>query len=201
MLEVGIIEPIEGSDSVSPMVVQEKKKKGVIRICIDLWKLNDACVHDPFPTPFIDEVLDNVGRKEAYSFTDGFSGYHQIKITPEDRNKTTFMMESGCFQYTRMPFGLKNVPVIFSHMVIATFKEFIHKLLEVYFDDWIMFGLQGLMVDLENIAVIVNMEAPRNVKHLCRMLGHMGYYRKFIKSYAQITVPMEKLLKKDASFC
>jgi hypothetical protein len=51
-----------------------------IRICIDLRKLNDACLHDPFPTPFTDEVLENVGRQEAYSFTDGFSGYHQIRI-------------------------------------------------------------------------------------------------------------------------
>jgi len=47
--------------------------------------------------PFIDEVLDNVGGEEAYSFTNGFSGYHQIKITPEDRRKTTFAIEWGCF--------------------------------------------------------------------------------------------------------
>jgi hypothetical protein len=61
------------------MVVQDKKTGG-IRICVDLRKLNDVCLHDPFPTPFIDEVLENVGGQETYSFTDGFSGYHQIKI-------------------------------------------------------------------------------------------------------------------------
>jgi len=48
------------------MVVQEKKMKGEIRIYVDLRKLNDACVHDPFPTPFTDEVLENVGGQEAY---------------------------------------------------------------------------------------------------------------------------------------
>ena len=79
------------------MVVQERKQKGEIQICIDLRKVNDACVHDPFPTPFTDEVLDNVGGQEAYSFTDGFSGYHQIKITLEDRSETTFTTEWGCF--------------------------------------------------------------------------------------------------------
>ena len=84
MLAAGIIEPIEESEWVSPMVVQEKKTKGEIRICVDLRKLNDACLHDPFPTPFTDEVLDNVGGQEVYSFTDGFSGYHQIRIAPED---------------------------------------------------------------------------------------------------------------------
>ena len=90
MIAAGIIEPVEESDWVSPMVVQEKKTKGEIRIYVDLRKLNDASVHDPFPTPFSDEVLDNVGGQEAYSFTDGFSGYHQIKIHEADRHKTTF---------------------------------------------------------------------------------------------------------------
>ena len=84
LLATGIIEPIEESEWVSPMVVQEKNTKGEIRICVDLRKLNDACLHDPFPSPFTDEVLDNVRGQEVYSFTDGFSGYHQIKIAPED---------------------------------------------------------------------------------------------------------------------
>jgi len=61
MLAAGIIEPVEDSNWVSPMVVQEKKQKDEIRICVDLRKLNDACMHDPFSTLFTDEVLDNVG--------------------------------------------------------------------------------------------------------------------------------------------
>jgi hypothetical protein len=75
MLEVGIIEPVEESEWISPMVVQENKQGG-IRICVDLRKMNDSCLHDPFPTPFTNEILENVGDHEAYSFTNGFSGYH-----------------------------------------------------------------------------------------------------------------------------
>jgi hypothetical protein len=75
MLEAGIREPVEESEWIRSMVVKDKKQGG-IHICIDLRKLNDACRHDPFPTPFTDEVLENVGGHEAYSFTDGFSGYH-----------------------------------------------------------------------------------------------------------------------------
>jgi len=108
---------------------------------MDLKKLNDTCVHDPFPTPFTDEVLENVGGQEAYSFMDGFSRYHQIKITLEDRRNTTFTTKWGYFQYTVMPFGLKNALVIFSRVVVITFKEYIHKFLEVYLDDWTVFGL------------------------------------------------------------
>jgi len=57
------------------------------------------------------------------------------------------------------------------------------------------------MVDPTNIAVIMNLEVMRSVKQIHTTLGHTGYYRKFIKSYAQITLPMEKLLNKDVKFC
>jgi hypothetical protein len=135
MLEADIIELVEELEWICSMVVQDKKQGRGIRICLDLRKLNDACLHDPFHTPFMDEVLDNVGGHEAYSFTDGFSGYHQIKIEQEDRYKTTFVMEWGSYQYIVMSFGLKNAPTIFSRVVIAPFKEFIHQFLEVYLDD------------------------------------------------------------------
>ena len=110
------------------MVVQDKKT-GEFRICIDLRKLNDACIHDPFPTPFTHEVLKGVGSQEMYSFTYGFSGHHQIQITKGDRHKTTFVTEWGCFQYTIMPFGLKNAPTIFSRVAVTVFKYFIQKFL------------------------------------------------------------------------
>jgi hypothetical protein len=140
MLEAGIIEPVEESEWIIPMVVQSKKT-GEIRIYADLNKMNDACFHDPFPTPFTDKVLDNVGGQEVYSFTDGFSGYHQIWIAKEDHHKTTFSTEWGSYQYTMMPFGLKNAPAIFSGVVVEAFKEFFHKCLEADFDDWIVFRL------------------------------------------------------------
>ena len=56
---------------------------------------------------------------------------------------------------------------------------------------------QGLLVDPSKIAIIVDLQPPTSVKQLRTVLGHTSYYRKFIKGYAQITAPMEKLLKKD----
>jgi hypothetical protein len=96
MLEEGIIEPVEESEWTSPMVVQDNKTIEII-IYVDLRKLNDACLHDPFPTPFTDEVLDNVGGQEIYSFTDGFSGYDHIRIAKEDCHKTTFATKWGSY--------------------------------------------------------------------------------------------------------
>jgi hypothetical protein len=71
-------------------------------------------------------VLENIGGQEDYSFTDEFSGYHQMKIAPEDKYKTTFSTKWGSYQYTFMSFGLKNAPIIFSRVFIVAFKEFIH---------------------------------------------------------------------------
>ena len=124
MLDAGIIEPVEESEWISPMVVQDKNT-GEIHICDELRNLNDACVHDPFLTPFTDEVLEGVGSQEMYSFTDGFSGYYQIRIAKEDHHKTTFVTEWGYFQYTIMSFGMKNALVVFSRVVVAVFKYFI----------------------------------------------------------------------------
>jgi len=74
----------------SPIVVILKKNRK-LKICIDSKKLNVATKKDPYPLPFIDEVLNTVVGYEAYSFLDGYSGYHQISIVPKDKYKTTFV--------------------------------------------------------------------------------------------------------------
>jgi hypothetical protein len=98
------------------MVVQPKKhdpKK--LRICVDFWGLNKQTVTDPFPTPFADEIINEVIGHEFYSFTDGFSGYNQVPIEKEDQEKTTFVSEFGSFSYRVMPFGLKNTNIFFKN--------------------------------------------------------------------------------------
>ena len=96
MLDTGIIKTFEESKWINLMVVQDKKMSE-IRVYFDLRKLNDASIHDLFPTSFTDEVLEEVGGQKIYSFTDGFPGYPQISVAKEDRKKTTFVMEWGCF--------------------------------------------------------------------------------------------------------
>jgi hypothetical protein len=77
----------------------------------------------------------------VYSFADGFFGYHQVQIAKEDKKNNTFMTKWGSFSYNVIPFGINNVAVVFSQIVIATFHKFIHKFLEVYLDDWTMYSL------------------------------------------------------------
>ena len=146
MLDARIIEQVEELEWISPMVVQDKKTSDIC-ICVDLRKLNDACVHDPFTTPFTDGVLEGVGCQEICSFTNGFSEYHQIRIAKEDCHKITFVIKWGCFQYTIMPFGMKNAPAVLSRVVVAVFKYFIQKFLQVYMDDCTINGLVKYHLD------------------------------------------------------
>jgi hypothetical protein len=99
----------------------EQERTKDIRFYVYYKSLNYACVHDPFPTPITDEVLEKVAGKESYSFTDGFWGYHQVRIVEEDKKNTKFIIEWGSFAYNVMSFGLKNAPAIFSRIVIAAF--------------------------------------------------------------------------------
>ena len=141
MLEACLIFPVEEAEWVSSIVIHSKKDTKDIRVYVDYKSLNSTYAHDPFPTPFTNEGLEQVARKEAYSFTDGFSGYHQVRIAKEDKRKTTFITQWGSFGYNVMPFGFKNAPVVFSRIVIAAFREFIQKFIEVYMDDWTIYSL------------------------------------------------------------
>ena len=83
------------------------------RVCINYRKLNKATRKDHFPHPFIDQMLDRPAGYDYYCFLDGYLGYNQIEITPEDQEKTTFACPYGTFAFQRMPFGLCNAPVNF----------------------------------------------------------------------------------------
>jgi len=77
-------------------------------VCIDYRDVNHACPKYNYPTPFIDEIIDECVECEIFSFMDGFSGYNQINIYPEDQSKTAFICPRRTFTYRKLPFGLKN---------------------------------------------------------------------------------------------
>jgi hypothetical protein len=72
-------------------IVLVTKKKGKIRVCVDYRDINKACPKDNYPTPFIDQIVDDCARSEIFSLMDGFSGYNQINILPTYQHKTTFI--------------------------------------------------------------------------------------------------------------
>eukprot|EP00253_Pinus_taeda_P005557 PITA_05557 len=100
------------SEWVSPLVLVPKKN-GKWRIYVDYKELNKSTKKDHFPLPFIDQVLDGLEGKKFFSFLDGFSGYNQIQISPDDQDKTTFTCPWGTFTYRVLPFGICNDPATF----------------------------------------------------------------------------------------
>jgi hypothetical protein len=89
-------------------IVVVLKKNGKLQICMDFQKLNVVTKKDPYPLPFIEEVLDMVAKHEVYSFLDGFSSYYQIMIAPEDMYKIIFIIDWGTFVWIVMPFWIEK---------------------------------------------------------------------------------------------
>ncbi|GAU51646.1 hypothetical protein TSUD_414680 [Trifolium subterraneum] len=118
-------------------IVPVPKKDGKVRMCVDYRDLNKASPKDDFPLPHIDMLVDNTARYNVFSFMEGFSGYNQIKMAPEDMEKTSFITPWGTFCYKVMPFGLKNAGATYQRAMTTLFHDMMHKEIEVYVDDMI----------------------------------------------------------------
>jgi hypothetical protein len=129
----GFIYPIAYTSWVSNPVPVDKKQ-GTIRVCTEFRDLNNACPKDNFPTPFIDQIIDDCVGHEALSFMDGFSGYNQIQIHPADQYKTAFITPWGTFAYRVMPFGLKNAGATFQRAMTYIFHD-LAAIILAYLDD------------------------------------------------------------------
>ena len=157
LLQAGIIYPISDSKWVSPVQVVPKKSGVTVvanqkneliptrvqnswRVCIDYRRLNQATRKDHYPLPFIDQMLERLAGKSHYCFLDGYTGYFQIHIAPEDQEKTTFTCPFGTFAYRRMPFGLCNAPGTFQRCMVSIFSDFLEECMEVFMDDFTVYG-------------------------------------------------------------
>jgi ribonuclease HI len=112
MLDAQIIVPLRYSSWVANLV-PVRKKSGEIRLCVDFRNLNRSSRKDNYPLPNMEHILQRVIGASRISMIDGFSGYNQISVMPEDREKTTFTTPWGTFMYAKMPFGLMNVGAMF----------------------------------------------------------------------------------------
>nr|GEV49239.1 reverse transcriptase domain-containing protein [Tanacetum cinerariifolium] len=261
LLDAGLIYPISDSSWVSPVhcvpkkggfTIVENEENELIptrlvtgwRVYIDYRILNDATQKDHFPLPFMDQMLERLAGNQYYYFLDGFSGYFQIPIDPKDQEKTTFTCPYWTFAYRRMPFGLCNAPGMFQRCMMAIFYDMIEKTMEVFMDDFSVFGdsfqsclshLEKMLkscedtnlclnwekrhfmvkecivlghkiskkrieVDKAKIDVISKLPHPTTVKGIRSFLGHAGFYRRFIKDFSKVAMPITRLLEKDTPF-
>jgi len=189
-------------------------------------------------------MLERLAGHSYYCFLDGYSGYFQIAIAPEDQEKTTFTCPFGTFAYRRMPFGLCNAPATFQRCMVSIFSDYIEHIIEVFMDDFTVYGdsfdnclhnltlvlqrcietnlvlnsekchfmvgqgivlghivsSKGIEVDKAKVDIIQSLPYPTSVREVRSFLGHAGFYRRFIKDFSKIALPLCKLLQKDVAF-
>nr|GEZ58333.1 DNA-directed DNA polymerase [Tanacetum cinerariifolium] len=244
LLDAGLIYPISDSPWFSPVhcvpkkggfIVVENEENELIltrlvtgwRVCIDYQKLNKATRKDHFPLPFMDQMPERLAGNKYYCFLDGFFGYFQIPIDPRDQEKTTFTCPYGMFTYLRMPFGLCNAPGTFQRCMLAIFYDMVEKTMEVFMDDFSVFGnsfenclshLDKMLQRCEDTNLCLNWEKSHfmvkegivlghkiskngiEVDKAKVFLGHAGFYRRFIQDFSKISRPMTHLLEKNTPF-
>nr|KYP73371.1 Retrovirus-related Pol polyprotein from transposon 297 family [Cajanus cajan] len=119
-------------------VVMVKKPNGKWRMCTDYTNLNKACPKDAYPLPSIDRLVDGAAGHRLLTFLDAYSGYNQIRMHPQDENKTAFITDSTNYCYRVMSFGLKNAGATYQRLMDKIFRHQISKNLEVYVDDMVV---------------------------------------------------------------
>jgi Reverse transcriptase (RNA-dependent DNA polymerase) len=138
MLRAEVIEPAT-SEWASPIVLVAKPD-GSTRSCVDYRRLNAVTVRDSYPLPRMDECIDSLGDAKICTTLDCYSGYWQIPVRPEDRDKTTFYSHEGIYWFLRIPFGLRNSPATFHRFVDITLSGLTWKTCLAYLDDIIVFS-------------------------------------------------------------
>ncbi|KAL0734144.1 hypothetical protein Bca4012_010354 [Brassica carinata] len=230
LLDAGFIYPISDSKWVSPVHVVPKKggitvvkndKDELIptrtitghRMCIDYRKLNSASRKDHFPLPFIDQMLERLANHPFYCFLDGYSGFFQIPIHPNDQEKTTFTCPYGTFAYRRMPFGLCNAPATFQRCMMSIFSDLIEDIVEVFMDDFSVYGssfsaclsnLCRVLQRCEDTNLVLNWEKCHFMVKEGIVLGHKisekGIEVDKAKIEVMVSLPPPKTVKDIRSF-
>ena len=180
LADKGVIQP-SSSPYASPIVIV-RKKDGSIRLCVDYRKLNAVTRKDAFPLPRIDESLDAIGGASLFSTLDLASGYHQVAMQEDDREKTAFITPFGLWEFTRMPFGLCGAPATFQRLMQFSMNDLVLRILLVYLDDVLVFSsdfeehlrrLETVFTRLRDIGLKLNPEKCRFGAREVHYLGHV----------------------------
>ncbi|UYV66538.1 hypothetical protein LAZ67_4002004, partial [Cordylochernes scorpioides] len=184
MMETKIIRPLS-SPWASPVILV-RKKDGSLRFCVDYRRLNKITKKDVYPLPRIDDALDTLSGSRYFSTMDMRSGYWQIEVDDKDREKTAFITPDGLYEFNQAGLCLNYKKCHFASRQITILGHVVNE-----------FGTQP---DPEKVKAIVHFPKPRNISETRSFLGLSSYYRRFIKSYANKSRPLNSLLKKDEKF-
>ena len=150
---------------------------------IDYRKLNSVTVSDRFPLPVLADLLQSLGEHNTvFSSLDLISGYWQVPLAPESRPLTAFSTPSGHFEYLRLPFGLRNAPLIFQRLINEVFRGMLGKNVFAYLDDVIVVDknvpdhlsrLSDVFARLKSAGLKVKLTKCQFLKKRLAFLGHV----------------------------
>ena len=143
LLKLGVIR-VSTSDTASQVLLVAKKGSTKLRFCIDYRAINEATVSpDKWPIPNIKTMLTRLGSKrpKIFGVMDLTSGYHQAPLSEAAKKWTAFVTAFGQFEWNRVAMGLTGAPSYFSRIMMTTvLGDILTKAVEVYLDDFIVFG-------------------------------------------------------------
>ena len=179
MLKENVIRPSH-SPWAAPVVLV-KKKDGSLRLCVDYRKLNNVTRRDSFPLPNIDDILAALTGAQWFTTLDLASGYWQVEVEPNDREKTAFALPTGLYEFQTMPFGLVNAPATFQRLMQIVLHDLYPNKCLIYLDDVIVHGrtldehLQNLQLVLSQLQEAGLKLKPQKCHFLCSEVTYLGH--------------------------
>jgi len=179
-LDTGIIEPSASAWGMAEFMVP-KKGTDKMRPVVDYQPLNKMTPTDAYPLPRIDDIFDAMGGAKYFSAVDATSGYWQIEMEPDDKEKTAFNTKHGKFHWTVMPFGLKNAPATFQQLMDEVLGPMKWKTAAVFINDICIFSktflehmdhLQELFNRLREANLKLN---PKKSHFMCQQVNLLGH--------------------------
>uniref|UniRef100_A0A8C7WVL3 Gypsy retrotransposon integrase-like protein 1 n=1 Tax=Oryzias sinensis TaxID=183150 RepID=A0A8C7WVL3_9TELE len=165
----------------SPIVVV-RKKNGAVRMCVDYRTLNRRTIPDQYTMPRIDDALDCLTGSKWFSVLDLRSGYYQIEMAEEDKEKTAFICPLGFYQFERMPQGITGAPATFQRLMEKAVGDMHLLQVIVYLDDIIVFGktleeheyrLLKVLDRLQEVGLKVSLDKCQFCQPRVKYVGHI----------------------------
>ena len=178
MLTAGVIKPVESEWAFPILLVG--KPDGSVRFCVDFRRLNERMLRDNYPLPHVEDILDGMRGAQVFSTIDLFSGYWQIRLSPECSKIATFICKFGTFAFQVTPYGLRNAPATFQRMMYEVLKDL--PFVKVYMDDIVVFSktledhfnhLSKVFNRLNEKKLKIKLQKCEFAKPSVRLLGHI----------------------------